>query len=324
MARILPKREPEINAAKSAADSKTLQQILAVRMSIWPMVLAFPFQVGIILLVLRKQSGARPAQVGLTVHRFGLNTLLGALAWGVLTPTVLALHALVNFCYHSLTRVDPEGHPFQRLGQQHLMPLEWTLLALAAVVAAPVLEEFFFRGLLQPWFMERRWGTLASVAAALVVALARRAAGLEAAWKNGTFGLHELEPAAFVVLMTPVCLFADRVVGRWLTRPGAANAICGTSLIFAASHSIAWPQPIPLFVLSLGLGFLAYRTRSLVAPIVLHALFNGIATVMLILSSQAPLDVKPPKGNEATSAAWLSPSPAICTAAPAASLPRRT
>jgi len=33
-------------------------------------------------------------------------------------------------------------------------------------------------------------------------------------------------------------------------------------------------------VLALGLGYLAYRTKSLVAPITVHALFNGVAVVM--------------------------------------------
>ena len=42
------------------------------------------------------------------------------------------------------------------------------------------------------------------------------------------------------------------------------SAIYGTSLLFAAMHSGVWPSPIALFVLGLGLGWLAYRTRSLV------------------------------------------------------------
>src|SRR5205823_5542904 len=33
----------------------------------------------------------------------------------------------------------------------------------------------------------------------------------------------------------------------------------------------------PLFVLALGLGWLAWRTQSLIGPMVLHSLFNGIA-----------------------------------------------
>jgi membrane protease YdiL (CAAX protease family) len=63
----------------------------------------------------------------------------------------------------------------------------------------------------------------------------------------------------------------------------AAGAIYATSLLFAAAHSFAWPSPVSLFVLALGLGYLAYRTQSLVAPIVLHALFNGTSCALILL-----------------------------------------
>jgi hypothetical protein len=55
-----------------------------------------------------------------------------------------------------------------------------------------------------------------------------------------------------------------------------------TSLLFACIHTSVWPTPVPLFVLALGLGVLAQRTRSLVGPIVLHGLFNGISCVQLL------------------------------------------
>ena len=40
---------------------------------------------------------------------------------------------------------------------------------------------------------------------------------------------------------------------------------------------------IPLFVLALFLGYLAHHTNSLVAPITLHANFNGVSMVMLFV-----------------------------------------
>ncbi len=65
-------------------------------------------------------------------------------------------------------------------------------------------------------------------------------------------------------------------------RGHGSSAIYGTSLLFAAMHSGVWPSPIALFVLGLGLGWLAYRTRSLVGPILVHALFNGVACLQLV------------------------------------------
>jgi membrane protease YdiL (CAAX protease family) len=60
-------------------------------------------------------------------------------------------------------------------------------------------------------------------------------------------------------------------------------AIYGSALLFAAFHAQVWPSPIPLFFLGLGLGWLAYRVQSLVAPMVVHALFNAVACIVLVL-----------------------------------------
>ena len=59
--------------------------------------------------------------------------------------------------------------------------------------------------------------------------------------------------------------------------------IFGSAMVFALAHSVMWPDPIPLFVLGLVLGWLAQRTQNLLPGIVLHALFNGVATAILFL-----------------------------------------
>jgi membrane protease YdiL (CAAX protease family) len=57
-------------------------------------------------------------------------------------------------------------------------------------------------------------------------------------------------------------------------------------MLFAASHNV-WPTPVPLLLLGLGLGWLASRTQSLVGPIVCHALFNGVACLVLYWEATA-------------------------------------
>jgi membrane protease YdiL (CAAX protease family) len=59
-------------------------------------------------------------------------------------------------------------------------------------------------------------------------------------------------------------------------------------VLFAAVHSRVWPTPIALFVLGLALGWLAYRTQSLISSIVLHSLFNSVTCVLLILNALLP------------------------------------
>lgn len=66
-------------------------------------------------------------------------------------------------------------------------------------------------------------------------------------------------------------------------RDAAWLAILGSSLLFAVQH-FAWPMQIPLFGLAMVLGWLTYRTQSLVTSIVVHALFNGVATVLMYLT----------------------------------------
>jgi membrane protease YdiL (CAAX protease family) len=67
------------------------------------------------------------------------------------------------------------------------------------------------------------------------------------------------------------------------SRTPVGPALFGTSALFGAIHSNVWPSPVALFVLALGLGWLAWRTRSLAGPMLLHGLFNGIACVALLL-----------------------------------------
>ena len=52
--------------------------------------------------------------------------------------------------------------------------------------------------------------------------------------------------------------------------------------VIGAPAIAVWPTPIPLFALGLSLGYLAYRTQSLVAPVVLHGLFNAVAGLAIL------------------------------------------
>jgi membrane protease YdiL (CAAX protease family) len=73
---------------------------------------------------------------------------------------------------------------------------------------------------------------------------------------------------------------------------GAAIAL--TSLFFASLHAPQWPAPVPLFLLSVGLGLVYQRTGSLIAPICMHAIFNGFSTLTLFAMALEPPRDKPP------------------------------
>jgi membrane protease YdiL (CAAX protease family) len=101
---------------------------------------------------------------------------------------------------------------------------------------------------------------------------------------------------------------------------GNGAAIILTSLFFAALHAAQWPAPIPLFLLALGLGLVYQRTGSLIAPICMHAVFNGFSTLMLFyVSLGGPVKEKPearpvlervaPVEKEGSSAPKVAPNP---------------
>ena len=58
-------------------------------------------------------------------------------------------------------------------------------------------------------------------------------------------------------------------VVRWL-------AVIVASALFALVHD-HWSIRIPIFVLSLGFGYMYERTANLWVPIFMHAMFNGLS-----------------------------------------------
>ena len=83
---------------------------------------------------------------------------------------------------------------------------------------------------------------------------------------------------------------ADHDRGRSAEVPGIVLA----SALFAAVHYPQWPTPIPLFCLAMTMGLLAWKTRSLAAAIVVHALFNATSTLALIAMQLVPTPPNPP------------------------------
>src|SRR5262249_4479600 len=147
-------------------------------------------------------------------------------------------------------------------------------------VAAPFLEELSFRGVLQPWLASRRWGSHLAMLGALAVAVSFRWNDILDAWPKGIPALvSAATPALFVLGLLPFYLLVC-----WRSRTPLGPAIFAASLLFACVHTSVWPTPVPLFVLAIGLGVLAHRTRCLVGPIVLHGLFNAVSCVQLLMS----------------------------------------
>lgn len=70
-----------------------------------------------------------------------------------------------------------------------------------------------------------------------------------------------------------------------LARPWAAVLV--TSVFFSLVHAPYWQTVPALFALSVFIGYNYERSGRLVAPIVTHALFNGVMMLTVLLSPQA-------------------------------------
>lgn len=254
-------------------------EIARIRVAVLCAAVAFPFELLSVLVVLRFFSNTQPTELGLTFRRAGVNTALGVLAFLVITPLVFAVNLGAQ---HLMEQLGMEGvkHPFEKLTKAGLPLGQMIVLTCIAVICAPIMEELIFRGVIQPWLALNQWGGHLAMGLALVIAgpwdmetLTQLTEGL--AWQDR---VRAASPLIFVLALTPFYVLCWRY-----QKTPAATAIFGTSLLFAMVHKFAWPHPVPLFFLSLGLGWLAYRTQSLVGSIVLHSLFNGVGCVQLWL-----------------------------------------
>jgi membrane protease YdiL (CAAX protease family) len=282
------------------------------RMHLWANPIAFPLIIPTILVPLYLLRGTRPADLGLTTARALSNVTLACLAWFPLTFLTLAAYFVALQC------TNWQEHPLTKLAQDGLARWEWWLLGLEAVVTVPIVEELVFRGVLQGWLVRcSRVGHIAVMMAAVLVA--------SIPYFPPKDKEPEIAPLLFALCLIPGYLFVlfrygpterelDVKTALRLLREGshlpeaiqAANhgavnlarvfartgrfplpAIYGSSMLFAVFHSSVWPSPIALFILALGLGWLASRTQSLVSPIIVHALFNAVALLVLVLQQQA-------------------------------------
>ncbi len=143
----------------------------------------------------------------------------------------------------------PYEHPVLETLAESPTPALFGWLFLGTAIVAPVVEEFMFRVMLQ--------GSLERIAEAW---------GGDAAGKIDTFSVAADDSES----LSPD---VERTAPRWA--PTFYWPIVVTSVVFAMMHSGQGAAPIPLFVLSLGLGYLYRQTGRITAPLVVHMVLNA-------------------------------------------------
>lgn len=197
-----------------------------------------------------------------------------------------------------------KSHPIVQMVQEGKhQPMVLLVAFLTAVVAAPLLEEFLFRLLLQGWLEAAlfRFGVpQASGIAIVTVSLCFAAVHID---NQSSFLTHQV---LFYLMTASVAInllvFTMGMIYLVRKRNIKKTDILGTDRFFCPRFSvyvgywflillclygltavleICFPgtnvSPIPLFFFSLLLGFLYCRTRNLSYCILLHAVLNGIS-----------------------------------------------
>jgi membrane protease YdiL (CAAX protease family) len=180
---------------------------------------------------------------------------------------VYAIQVVILLVHHGLGET-PTHHPLVTMVRDDDRGGTLFVALLTAVFVAPIFEEFVFRLVFQGWFEKLaapRVVTDRNEAAACqspVAADAPVAEPTEDGYSWSAAG-PEVRPAPMIV------------------RPPPSWPVVGSATLFAAMHLGHGFDPIPLFFLALGLGYVYRRTHRIVPCIVMHAAFNAFSLSML-------------------------------------------
>ena len=135
------------------------------------------------------------------------------------------------------------------------------------------------------------WGVAAWFGASVVtyaIVLLLERLGLQPDQQAAERAIGFLEPWLVVVAVVIVAPIAEEAFFRgvafnaWLRERGRRFAYIGSAALFAAIH-VSLVSLVPIFLLGLALAWVYRRTRSLVAPIAMHATFNAISVGIALL-----------------------------------------
>lgn len=204
--------------------------------------------------LVRLRTQTRVADLGWDPRSLGRDLRLGVIAYVMLAPPVYGLQRLLTYWF-------PSKHPLIEMIREQPEPLILLATGFTAVIVAPLAEEYFFRVLVQGW--------------------CERLAGLRTHWRRLITG-DEIwdEPLADA----PDDLDEDASSSVALqSRAAPLWPIAISAGLFAGMHAQHGPDPIPLFLLAAGLGFVYQRTHRILPCIVVHFLLNVSSLVILLV-----------------------------------------
>src|SRR5271157_5946056 len=233
----------------------------------------------------RLTSGAGLADLGLYRQEWPRQMGIGVRAAMLMTPPVCAIQFLTVQIWRS------QAHPVEQMVLEKLTVGVAILAVLSTMVLAPWIEELLFRGIFQRWL-----GRLVE----------DRPLPTTTIQEKGRFGPLEPENESFFLNSkaaptesTPIDPGSEILASSYQPAEQPSSRFSSlpillTSFFFAAMHLSQWPAPVAIFLLSMALGTVYERSGSLLAAITMHATFNGVNTLLLLLAAiglhiQAPI-----------------------------------
>ncbi|MEZ6098117.1 MAG: CPBP family intramembrane glutamic endopeptidase [Pirellulaceae bacterium] len=231
----------------------------------------------------RKRVSASGADLGIQPNRVLTDIALGITAFVMLAFPVFTLQVTINV----LTQRE-NTHPLIELLRNDPDPRFFLIAGFAAVVAAPLTEEYLFRVLLQGWIEN-----------AIGARRARRPEGKISGWVMSLVSGQRAsnDPGHFPTADRPRCETGASDLGQVMAATDRVDLehpqplpialapayvpIVVSSLLFAAAHLGQGTAPIPLFFLALGLGYVYQRTHRVLPCIVVHMLVNLFSLLQL-------------------------------------------
>ncbi len=233
--------------------------------------------VGLVLI----RTGARPAQIGLSLQRFGTDVLIGGMVFLMMTPVLMIVSSIAI----SITDVEYQHPVMDAMAKE---PWTYPLLFIGAVICAPIWEEYVFRGLLIGWL-----DSIRSSGGRWWVILLGCTGRVPKHFESGSFGagrfstdnLGELNLDENRLSVDAAAVSdddRDAVAESDNRYPPWWPAIL-SGLLFGLAHfeyGVSW---IPLVVFGTVVGRLYQLRRSIVPCVVVHALFNGMSMLGLAM-----------------------------------------
>jgi membrane protease YdiL (CAAX protease family) len=256
-------------------------------------------------LLLRLTSRSPLQDLGLSFDGWWRQAAIGVIAFLAIQPVIFVIQLAATSVWKN------NAHPLYKMVLDEFSPGVPQLAILMAVIIAPVFEEFMFRGIIQSWLVclgtpRRRQRTPVLEESAVVPLTDDIAPASRWELEPGQLTANPYAPPAATTMHSqPV---STSIKSSSPQRSGLV-AIIVTSLVFAGMHGPQWPAPIALFVLSVAIGYVYYRTGSLLAAICMHATFNGFSTLLLMGFLLAPESVREPKKLAAPAISIMANAP---------------